>query len=487
MKKRAAVLLLAVLLAGTFSTAAMAAESPLFTDLSENHWSYPYVSDLVSQDVVKGYPDGSFRPGKNISYGEAFKLILLAAGESEPEARSDGHWACPYMELALDNLLVYSFDAGDLDEAPTRREVARMTARALRFTDISGDSPYDDCTDGYVVKLYEKGVMDGFINEDGSRSFHPDDPISRAEMAAVIWRMTNLDLTEGMFRDKGIANYWLDVLEGVPENPYTEDQFVRDEAGRLAYTGGYFAHGIDVSRYQNDVDWEAVAGDGIDFAIIRAGGRSYGRGKDSGKIYDDPVFDQNMQGAIDAGLDVGAYFFSSAITVEEAVEEADLLLSMLEPYREHITYPVVCDWEYIGGSDSRAYGVDSEVITRCIIAFCERVREAGYTPMLYFNKFCGYVKMDLRDLVQYNFWFAEYTDYPSCIYGFQFWQYSCTGRVAGIDSDVDLDLCFVPFGKGLQSAPDDPDRTEGSMQEPETDTETELDTDAETEKEQGRS
>ena len=449
MKKRAAVLLLAILLAVTSSTAAMAAESPLFTDLSKNHWSYPYVSDLVSQNVVKGYPDGSFRPESGVTYGETFKLILLATGESEPKAQPDRHWAWPYMELALDDLLVYSFDPDDLDEAPTRREVARMTARALQFTDVSGDSPYDDCTDGYVVKLYEKGVMEGSINGDGSRSFHPDAAISRAEMAAVIWRVMNLDLTEGMFRSGG---YWVDVLEDVPENPYAEDQFVRDEADRLTYTGGYCAQGIDVSRYQGDVDWEAVAGDGIDFAIIRAGGRSYGKA-DSSTIYDDVMFDQNMQGAIAAGLDVGAYFFSSAITVEEALEEADWFLARLEPYREHITYPVVCDWEYLGGNESRAYGVDSETITGCIDAFCSRVREAGYTPMLYFNKFCGYVKMDLRDLVQYNFWFAEYAGYPSCVYGFQFWQYSSSGKVAGISSDVDMDLCFVPFGKGLQNAP----------------------------------
>ena len=161
-----------------------------------------------------------------------------------------------------------------------------------------------------------------------------------------------------------------------------------------------------------------------------------------------------MQGAIDAGLDVGAYLFSNAITVEEALAEADLLLSKLAPYREHITYPVVCDWEYLGGEQSRAYGVDCETITDCIAAFCERVRESGYTPLVYFNTFCGYVKMDLRDLDQYNFWFAEYTNYPSCIYGFQFWQYSSSGKVAGISGNVDMDLCFVPFGKGHQSTSD---------------------------------
>ena len=144
MKKRAAVLLLAILLTITSSTTAMAAKSPLFPDLPEGHWAYPYVSDLVSQGVIKGCDDGSFQPERNVTYGETFKLILLAVGVSEPEGQPGQHWAYPYIQLALNNLLVYSFDAGDLDKVPTRREVARMAARALDFTDISGDSPYND-------------------------------------------------------------------------------------------------------------------------------------------------------------------------------------------------------------------------------------------------------------------------------------------------------------------------------------------------------
>ena len=419
MKKRIAVLILAILLASTFNTTAMAADSPRFTDLPENHWAYPYVSDLVQQGVVHGCSDGSFQPERSVTYGEAFKLILGAVGISAPKAQPGEHWAYPYIQPALDNYLVITFDAADLDETPTRKEVAFMVAWALRLTAISGESPYDDCDDGYAVMLYEKGVMVGSDNEDGSRSFHPDDPISRGEMSAVVWRMMNVDFTEGMFQY--VSFYWLDVLD-VPKNPYNDESlFFRDEKDRLVYTGGDYAQGIDVSLYQGDVDWEAVAGDGIDFVIVRAGGRYYGR-YGSGETFEDEMFDQNMQGAIDAGLDVGAYFFSNAITVEEALEEADLLLSKLEPYREHVTYPVVCDWEYLGGEGGRTYGVDSETITRCIAAFCERVREAGYTPMLYFNTFCGYVKMDLRDLEQYNLWFAEYSDYPTFLYGFQFWQ-----------------------------------------------------------------
>ena len=344
MKKRVAVLLLAVLLAISSSTTAMAANNSLFTDLPADHWSYQYVSDLYRQGVIKGYPNGSFQPKKNVTYGETFKLILLAVGVEDPAPQAGKHWAYPYIQPALNNYLVYSFNSANLDKVPTRLEVARMVGRALDYTDVSGDSPYNDCTDGFVVKLYEKGVMDGFLNEDGTRSFHPEKPISREEISTIIWRMKNLDLTAGMFRSGTAIPYWVDVFQDFPANPYTKDQFVKDAKGRLNYTGGYYAQGIDVARFQGDIDWNAVAADGIDFAIIRAGARAYV----TGALLEDAAFDKNMQGAIDAGLDVGAYYFSNAITVEEGIAEADLLIKKLEPYREHITYPVICDWEYLG-------------------------------------------------------------------------------------------------------------------------------------------
>ena len=438
MIKRAAVLLLAILLAAVFNTGAAVAESPHFSDPSEGRGPGQYEPDPAPQETA----DSLFDLESGVTYWEAINFILLAMDTPASEARPGENWNWPYIQPALDGYLALSFDESNLDMTPTRRELARLVAWALHLTDISGGSPYDDCDDGYVVKLYEKGVMTGEDNGDGSRSFRPDAPVSLGELFSVVRRMVASDLDLGMLR----YGYRLDVLEDVPANPYAgRDLFVRGEKGRLSYTGGYYAQGIDISRFQGDIDWEAVAGDGIDFAIIRAGGRYYGR-NGSGALYEDAMFDQNMQGAIDAGLDVGAYFFSCAVTVEEAVEEADLLLSKLEPYREHVTCPVVCDWEYLGGREGRTYGVDSETVTRCVAAFCERVREAGYTPMLYFNQFCGYVKLDLRDLTQYNFWLAEYNGDPSFLYDFQFWQYSEKGRVAGISGDVDMDLCFVPFG-----------------------------------------
>ncbi|MDE6589421.1 MAG: S-layer homology domain-containing protein, partial [Oscillospiraceae bacterium] len=295
MKKRVATLLLAVLLAVTSACAsAAAAPGPLFTDLPGDHWSHQYVADLCEQGVVSGYPDGTFRPQGSVTYGEAFKLVLLALKLDAPAHIPEQHWAKPYLDIALDRLMILSFDGKSLDGFPTRREIGRMVARGLHLTDISGESPYDDCDDGYVVKLYEKELMVGFVNEDGTRSFHPDDPITREEMATIVWRVRNTDVTAGMFQSGTAYRYWVDGFEDLAPNPYTQGQFVKDERGRLSYTGGYYAHGIDVSRHKEYIDWEAVAGDGIDFAIIRAGARAWG----TGVLLEDARFDENMQGAI---------------------------------------------------------------------------------------------------------------------------------------------------------------------------------------------
>lgn len=482
MKKRAAVFLLAVLMAVTVSPAAQAApasppstsshtRSP-FHDVELDRWSYPYIYDLYEHGVLCGTPEGTYLPSEPVTWGASFKLILLAIGVDDPEPLPDEHWAMPYVALAQSNRLLYAInaeyeDAADpefLDAVPTRLDIARMAARALNLLDIAGESPYPDCEDGYVVELYEKGIMVGTVEDDGVRRFHPDRSITREEVTTIIWRMMNTDVTDGMIR---VSNAWVDVLEGVPLSTFDRDQFSLDEKDRLTYSGGYYTRGIDVSGHKQEIDWDAVAHDGIDFAIIRAGNRFYGR-YGSGAVVEDGWFDRNMQGAIDAGMDVGAYFFSNAITVEEALEEAELLLAKLEPYREHVNYPVVCDWEYLGGNDSRAYGVDARIITQCIDAFCARVAEEGYIPMVYFNNFCGLAKMDLSKLTKYEFWYAEYAKAPSCIYNFQFWQYSSAGKVAGISSGVDMDLCFVPYPNATRRpgvTPEYPDPSEPPLPE----------------------
>lgn len=226
-------------------------------------------------------------------------------------------------------------------------------------------------------------------------------------------------------------------LEGMPLNPYDQANFSLDERGRVVHEaeGRRAKTGVDVSVYQKEIDWPAVAADGIDFAILRVGYRGY----TEGGLFRDQTFSDNLQGALDAGLEVGVYFFSQAITPEEAEEEAGYVLSALEGYE--ITGPVAFDWEPIApGKDARTEGLSGEDVTRCAAAFCARIERAGLRPAVYFNQSQGYLHYDLRELTDYCLWLAEYDAKPDFYYRFDLWQYTHTGRVAGIEGDVDLDL-----------------------------------------------
>ena len=229
----------------------------------------------------------------------------------------------------------------------------------------------------------------------------------------------------------------LTPLEGMPLNPYDRSGFSFDERGRTVYEkdGRRAKTGIDVSIYQGDIDWQAVAADGIDFAILRLGYRGY----TEGGLFLDQNFERNLQGALDAGLDVGVYFFSQAVTTQEAEAEASYVINALEGYE--ISYPVAFDWEPIApGSGARTDGLDNQALTQCAAAFCEKIKEAGLSPAVYFNQSLGYLRYDLRELADYDLWLAEYDSKPDFYYHFDLWQYTHIGRVAGIEGDVDLDL-----------------------------------------------
>lgn len=229
----------------------------------------------------------------------------------------------------------------------------------------------------------------------------------------------------------------LTPLEGMPLNPYERTAFTVDDRGRISYEkdGKRARTGIDVSTYQGEIDWRLAAADGIDFAILRLGYRGY----TEGGLFMDQTFESNLRGALDAGLDVGIYFFSQAITPEEAEAEAAFVLNAIGDHE--IVCPIAFDWEPISpGSEARTDGLDNDTLTRCAVAFCARIREAGYTPAVYFNQSLGYLRYDLRELTEYALWLAEYDAKPDFYYHFDLWQYTHTGQVNGIQGDVDLDL-----------------------------------------------
>ncbi len=218
-------------------------------------------------------------------------------------------------------------------------------------------------------------------------------------------------------------------------NPYDLTLF-READGRIFYDGEPAPkQGVDVSSHQGKIDWAAVAADGIDFAMIRVGYRGYTQGTTSLDEY----FYENVAGALANGIEVGVYFFSQALDREEAVEEAELVLRAIEGL--DISYPIVFDWEEIE-EEARTDGMDPNVLTGAARAFCRTIKAAGYTPGVYFNQRQGYEHYNLVALEEYMLWLAQYDEAPDFQYGFQMWQYSCTGQVDGIETDVDLNLSF---------------------------------------------
>ena len=232
------------------------------------------------------------------------------------------------------------------------------------------------------------------------------------------------------------------VHRGVDVNLLREENFSVDSRGRASCEkdGVRARAGVDVSYYQGAVDWEKVKADGIDFALIRLGYRGYSEGK----LNLDERFEENYTNAAAAGLEVGVYFFAQATTPEEAREEADFVLAALNG--RALQYPVVYDWETITpGKGARTEEMTGEEITACAAAFCARIKEAGYQPMVYFNTSLGYLSLDLSQVQEHPFWLAQYQQFPEFYYRFDLWQYTHEGQVEGITGKVDLNLDLRPF------------------------------------------
>lgn len=198
--------------------------------------------------------------------------------------------------------------------------------------------------------------------------------------------------------------------------------------------------GLDVSSHQGYIDWNAVAESGVDYVILRAGYRGYG----DGSIHQDEYFEANIAGATQAGLSVGVYFFSQALSQEEAEAEAHTVLSLVEGYC--LDYPIYFDWEPVSDDSARTATISSSELTACAKRFCQTVEEAGYRAGIYFNLSMAMHHYQLYELKDYEFWLAEYQDTPSYPYSFGMWQYTNQGTVPGIDTSVDLNLCFKAYG-----------------------------------------
>jgi GH25 family lysozyme M1 (1,4-beta-N-acetylmuramidase) len=219
--------------------------------------------------------------------------------------------------------------------------------------------------------------------------------------------------------------------ETIPPNRYNPEDFAY-EGDYLTCLAGETVMGIDVSRYQGVIDWRQVKAAGVEFVMIRLGYR----GTPEGTLNQDPMFWRNLLGARAAGLKVGAYFYSQALTVAEAKEEAAKALEILDGFL--LDMPLVFDWE----QESRTENMDKRTLTDCTLAFCDAVAQAGYEPMVYFNRYQAQELLLLEELQHLPWWLAMYDVTAEFPYKVDMWQYTCTGTIPGIEGSVDINLLF---------------------------------------------
>ena len=229
------------------------------------------------------------------------------------------------------------------------------------------------------------------------------------------------------------ATYYYDPAT---HQPVTGNQVIQGNVYTFGADGALnrTARGIDVSKFQGSIDWNAVKADGITFAIIRCGYRGYG----SGALVEDSTYRANIRGAINAGLKVGVYFYSQATNEAEAVEEASMVLSLVSGYS--LPLGVYYDTEKVAGDTGRADTISAAQRTACAVAFCETIRNSGYSAGVYSYASWFYNSLNFANISKYNIWIAQYRDTLNFSYKYNIWQYTGSGHVNGISKPVDMNI-----------------------------------------------
>lgn len=277
-----------------------------------------------------------------------------------------------------------------------------------------------DLARGDVLTELKNGLLNGSSTVETLRTFYPNDLVLVS----------------------GGKYHFVPIKEELKKNSYLEENLVFDENGFANYyeNGSLVSYkGIDVSKFQGKIDWNKVAEAGVDFAFIRVGYRGYG---EEGRLVTDVTYEDNIKGANAAGVHAGVYFYTQAITEAELLEEVDLVLQEIAPYK--IDCPVVFDVEKVSGK-GRMNAISVEERTNFAVLFCEKIKEAGYKPMIYLNMEMGALLLDLSRLEEYDKWFAYYNPNFYYPYAYDVWQYSDSGVVSGIPEKVDLNISFKPL------------------------------------------
>lgn len=388
------------------------------------------VSEMTARGYITDSQDGNFRPQEPITRGEIVNIlgnmiqVLVQTTET-------------YYGDVYGNLMINSADGADLKDTTIYGDL-------LLAPGVTGPVTLSNVHVMGSLRNFSAVTPTVLDEEEPELPEEPETPVVPAIQPGEVYTPGE---TTGAYIEYGGKQ--IPIYEGrTPIHLYDGDFYWNGD--RLEYIGSDFRtrFGIDVSAYQNrasenqTIDWEAVAADGVEFAMVRVGLRGYS----SGAISADQFYAENIEGAMAAGIETGVYFFAQAITVEEAIEEADFVISLLEGHE--INGPVAYDWE-MHDATYRVYGTTPEMATACALAFCKRIEEAGYTPMIYAGQYVSYIKYDQGAIAPYLSWYPEYKSasseklYPTFAYQMDYWQFSSSCSIAGIGGRVDANLQFL--------------------------------------------
>ena len=342
--------------------------------------------------------------------------IVLAANSKENESSSGKMFADMQAQQS-------QTEQGNVEE--TEIGGSGLTSDQLDFWDMyKEDAPVSD-NSAALNDLYQKNAQK--LLEEEQKKLEEED----LSEGGTKTRVVRPDGTE----------QWIMINSYLDKNTYQEAGFVYEEPVMKYFANGAKASflGVDISKDNGTVDFKKLKKDGVDFVMVRLGHRGY----ESGNVVLDEEYFDNIQLANEAGLAVGVYFESQAITVEEALEEAEFVVTNLIEMR--VTYPVVFDLGLVANDSSRIENIPKTQLTEITNAFCNRVKEVGYKPMVYGDKYWLLRKIDLTMLGDYDIWLSQSGQLPDYPYQFAMWQYTNTGSVSGISGDVNMNISFIDY------------------------------------------
>lgn len=319
---------------------------------------------------------------------------------------------------------------------------------------LNGDKEYqDEDRDGVIyIEYLRAGEYEVALKE--VEDYRVPDTPARIQVKQSVEYVAIDDISLLIFTEEDINP----ELEDLEVNGALDDAD-HSEITKMQESNPNAKLGIDVSKWNKEIDWDKVKNAGVEYAIIRVGYR----GATTGALVEDPYFEKNIKGAVRAGIPVGVYFFTQALDAVEAVEEASMVINMCKDY--DITYPIFIDTESAGGN-GRADGLEQKARTEVCRAFCATIESAGYRAGIYGARNWFNEMLNMDALKDYVIWLAEYRDVPIYQGYYHMWQYTSGGSVEGIEGKVDFNLSYLKIETPEEEAEDGTPMEDGTEEGP---------------------